>query len=65
MKLSFTKMHGCANDYIYLDCRATGLGLFLCRRILERLNHRAELTSAPGRGTTVRLFLAREKLEVE
>ena len=48
-----------------LDCRATGLGLFLCRRILERLNHRAELTSAPGRGTTVRLFLAREKLEVE
>ena len=25
MKLSFTKMHGCANDYIYLDCRATGL----------------------------------------
>ena len=25
MKLSFTKMHGCANDYIYLDCRASGL----------------------------------------
>ena len=21
MKLSFTKMQGCANDYIYLDCR--------------------------------------------
>ncbi len=25
MKLRFTKMQGCANDYIYLDCRASGL----------------------------------------
>ena len=25
MKLSFTKMQGCANDYIYLDCRETGV----------------------------------------
>ncbi len=25
MKLPFTKMHGCGNDYIYLDCRGTGL----------------------------------------
>lgn len=25
MKLKFTKMHGCGNDYIYLDCRETGL----------------------------------------
>ena len=25
MKLSFTKMQGCANDYIYLDCRASGV----------------------------------------
>ena len=25
MKLAFTKMQGCANDYIYLDCRETGL----------------------------------------
>ena len=23
MKLSFTKMQGCANDYIYLDCRTS------------------------------------------
>ncbi len=27
MKLSFTKMQGCANDYIYLDCRTA-----VCRR---------------------------------
>lgn len=25
MRISFTKMHGCGNDYIYLDCRQTGL----------------------------------------
>ena len=25
MQLDFTKMHGCGNDYIYLDCRETGL----------------------------------------
>ncbi len=25
MKLRFTKMQGCGNDYIYLDCRDTGL----------------------------------------
>lgn len=25
MKLSFTKMHGAGNDYIYLDCRSDGL----------------------------------------
>ena len=25
MELSFTKMQGCANDYIYLDCLQTGL----------------------------------------
>lgn len=25
MQLQFTKMHGCGNDYIYLDCRETGL----------------------------------------
>ena len=25
MDLAFTKMQGCANDYIYLDCRTGGL----------------------------------------
>ena len=25
MKIQFTKMHGCGNDYIYLDCRESGL----------------------------------------
>ena len=25
LQLQFTKMHGCGNDYIYVDCRETGL----------------------------------------
>ena len=25
MQLKFTKMHGCGNDYIYVDCRESGL----------------------------------------
>ncbi len=25
MKLTFTKMQGCGNDYIYIDCRTTGV----------------------------------------
>lgn len=25
MELQFTKMHGCGNDYLYLDCRESGL----------------------------------------
>ena len=38
MQLSFTKMHGCGNDYIYLDCRETGLpaGIAALARKLSR-----------------------------
>ena len=31
MELAFTKMQGCANDYIYLDCRKTGLPLQIAK----------------------------------
>lgn len=48
-----------------LDKHATGLGLGLSRRILERLGHRIAVESEPGHGTTVRLFLDRSSLEVE
>ena len=48
-----------------LDKRATGIGLGLSRRILERLGHRIAVESTPGQGTTVRLYLDREPLEVE
>lgn len=39
------------------DKRATGLGLYLCRRILQKLSHKMEITSQVGKGTQVRLML--------
>ncbi len=45
--------------------RSTGIGLYLCRRICDRLGHSLAITSELGRGTTVRLSLARPELEVE
>ncbi len=39
MKLTFTKMQGCGNDYIYLDCRAKGVPadiVCLCQKLSRR-----------------------------
>ncbi|MBS6196357.1 MAG: sensor histidine kinase [Clostridiales bacterium] len=33
--------------------RATGLGLFLCREICEKLSHKITISSEPGKGTSV------------
>ena len=43
-----------------LDQSASGLGLFLCKQICERLCHSIDITSEPGEGTTVRIDLDRE-----
>lgn len=47
------------------DKRASGLGLYLCKRICTNLHHAIQVASVPGRGTTVRLSLRRDCLEVE
>lgn len=47
------------------DARATGLGLYLCRRILERLGHGIQIESRRGEGTLVRIDLRSSGLEVE
>ena len=47
------------------DKRATGIGLYLCRRILEKLGHTIAITSEVGVGTTVRIGLEQDALEVE
>ena len=47
------------------DKRATGIGLYLCRRILAKLGHSITITSEVGVGTTVRIGLAQDALEVE
>lgn len=48
-----------------LDKKSTGIGLYLCREVLERLSHRIEITSEPDRGTRVCLDLTADKLQVE
>ena len=47
------------------DKRASGLGLYLCKRICQNLRHSIRVTSAPGQGTAVYLTLRRDKLEIE
>ena len=47
------------------DKKSTGLGLYLCRSILDKLNHQIRIESEVGKGTKVFLNLNREPLEVE
>ncbi|MBQ3405551.1 MAG: sensor histidine kinase, partial [Oscillospiraceae bacterium] len=48
-----------------MDKRASGLGLYLCRRVCGNLGHGIAVESEPGRGTTVRLDLSRKRLGAE
>ncbi len=45
--------------------RASGLGLYLCRRICENLGHSLAITSEPGVGTQVRIGLQNAGIVVE
>lgn len=44
---------------------ASGLGLYLCKRICENLGHTITAASEPGQGTTVRIGLDRAPIEHE
>ena len=47
------------------DKKASGLGLYLCRRICTNLGHSITAQSTPGEGTTIRIGLEREQRWVE
>lgn len=47
------------------DKKASGLGLYLCRRICTNLGHTIDAQSTPGQGTTIRIHLEREQRWVE
>ena len=47
------------------DKRASGLGLYLCRRVCRNLGHSIAVESEPGKGTTIKLDLSRKKLAAE
>lgn len=38
--------------------KSTGIGLYLCRRVTEKLNHDLTIVSRPGQGTIARLDLS-------
>lgn len=48
-ELGYTGFNGRA------DSASTGIGLYLCAKIMKKLRHTMALTSEPGRGTTVTL----------
>lgn len=47
------------------DKRASGIGLYLCRKVCDRLGHSISIESKVGEGTVVRLDFSEEKLGIE
>ena len=47
------------------DKKASGIGLYLCRRICTQLGHRIWAESTPSVGTVIKIDLDREELQVE
>lgn len=47
------------------DKKATGIGLYLCRRILDKLGHEISISSVVGKGTEVRIDLSSRKRIME
>lgn len=47
------------------DKKSTGIGLYLCKMIMQKLCHRIWIESEPGQGTRVLLDLSRKELHVE
>ena len=47
------------------DRKASGIGLYLCKRICQNLGHSISAASVPGEGTVVRIDLYQKELETE
>lgn len=47
------------------DKKSTGIGLYLCRTILDKLGHSIRIESEEGKGTKVFLDLNRDKVQAE
>ena len=48
-----------------MDKKATGIGLYLCRRVTNLLGHNISIASEPGVGTQVLLGLGRPQFDIE
>lgn len=47
------------------DKKASGIGLYLCKRVCRNLGHTISVVSAPEEGTIIKIDISRNKLEVE
>ncbi len=47
------------------DTRASGIGLYLCRRICTSLGHGISAASTPGKGTVIRINLSQKAVDIE
>lgn len=47
------------------DKKASGIGLYLCKRICDNLGHGISADSSPDNGTVIRIALEQKRLEVE
>ena len=47
------------------NIRASGIGLYLCRRICQNLGHAITANSNLESGTVIRIYLDQARLEVE
>jgi len=54
---------GCPRDNGRIDKKATGLGLYLCNQIMERMAHTITVHSKPQEGTKVILGFAQSETE--
>ncbi len=45
--------------------RSTGIGLFLCRQVMDMLGQSIEIESEEGKGTRVILGVSRKKFDME
>ncbi|MGL6293712.1 ATP-binding protein, partial [Eubacterium aggregans] len=45
--------------------KSTGIGLYLCKRIMDQLCHKIRIDSTPGEGTVVTLDLNKQQIFLE
>ena len=48
-----------------MNKKSTGIGLYLCKKVLDKLSHKIYITSEVGKGTAVKIDLSSTKLEIE
>lgn len=48
-----------------IDKRSTGIGLYLCKKVMDKLHHYLRIDSEDGKGTKVVLDLRRTQLDLE